>query len=83
MERAELTPIEGSTEMHNGSILYWKTNAAGGRTFYSDEIPTGVCVWDTCLVGFDTLCEAISIEMALRGVERRAEDRAARGAADA
>lgn len=73
----EPNPDEGSVEMHNGSCLYWKRNEAGGRTYTSDEIPTGVEVWDTCLTDFGTLCEAISMELALLGVERRASERRA------
>jgi len=77
VKHEEPNPDEGSVEMHNGSWLYWKRNAAGGRTYTSDEIPTGVEVWDTCLTDVGTLCEAISMEFALAGVERRAEERAA------
>lgn len=71
----EPNPDEGNVEMHNGSSLFWSRNAAGGRTYWSDEIGGGVNVWDTCLVDFGTLCEAISMELALLGTERRAEER--------
>lgn len=74
-------PRQGSIEMHTGCCLYWRTNEAGGRIYTSDEIPTGVEVWDTCLIDMATLCEAIAIEFALVGVERRAEQRSARESA--
>lgn len=76
--QTELDPREGSVEMHNGARLYWKTNEAGGRTYYSDEIGGGVMVWDTCLVDFGTLCEAISCELALQAVARRMDHAEAR-----
>lgn len=66
----------GSILMHSGNTLFWETNAAGGRTYSSDEIGGGVEVWDTCLVGYDTLCEAMALEMALMASERRAAERA-------
>lgn len=65
-------PDEGFTLMHHGAGLYWQRNEAGGRTYHSDEIPCGVFVWDTCLIDIATLCEAISMEFALLGAERRA-----------
>ncbi len=80
MRHEEPNPDEGSVETHLGHYLYWKRNAAGGRTYTSDEIPTGVEVWDTCLTDFGTLCEAISMELALLGVERRAKQRKQREA---
>ena len=75
-DEQNLNPQQGCVEMHNGSTLFWQENKAGGRTYSSDEIGGGVEVWDTCLVAFGTLCEAISMEMALQGVERRAAERA-------
>lgn len=69
--------------MHNGCSLFWQTNEAGGRTYHSNEIPCGVFVWDTCLVDMGTLCEAISMEFALLGVERRATEKRARQEAQA
>lgn len=70
-------PDAGFTLTHLGYGLYWQRNEAGGRTYHSDEIPCGVFVWDTCLIDIGTLCEAISMEFALLGAERRAEQRAA------
>ena len=46
----------------NGCMLFVEDNAAGGRTYYSDEIGGGVVVWDTCLVASSTLLAAIVAE---------------------
>jgi hypothetical protein len=67
-------PQVGSIEMRNGYMLHWRTNEAGGRVYSSDEIPTGVEVWDTCLVHYETLLEAITLEMALLASELRAKE---------
>jgi hypothetical protein len=78
MRDDEPNPDEGHVDMHNGNTLFWKRNEAGGRTYTSDEIPTGVEVWDTCLTATATLCEAIAMEFALSCMERRDEERAER-----
>lgn len=64
---------KGAVDMHNGASLFWEANKAGGRTYSSDEIGGGVEVWDTCLVSFHTLCEAMAIECAMMAAESRAE----------
>jgi hypothetical protein len=71
----DIDPQAGTVQMHTGCHLFWEQNAAGGRTYTSDEIAGGVLVWDTCLVEFATLCEAFSMEIALQGIERRATER--------
>lgn len=71
----EPNPEAGSIDTHLGYRLYWQRNEAGGRTYHSDEVPTGVFIWDTCLAAYGTLCEAISMEFALQAAERRADDR--------
>lgn len=43
----------------NGCSLYMKENEVGGRTYYSDEIPGGVEIWDTALIDTSTLLSAI------------------------
>jgi hypothetical protein len=78
MERSEPDPKQGSIEMHNGATLFWETNAAGGRSYWSDEVGGGVQVWDTALVSFASLCEAISMELALQATERRLGEQGAR-----
>ena len=50
------------TRLPNGCTLYWEENAAGGRTYYSDEIGCGVTVWDTSLIDPSTLTAAIHQE---------------------
>ena len=51
-----------SVELPNGCMLFVENNAAGGRTYWSDEIGGGVVVWDTCLVASSTLLAAITEE---------------------
>ena len=46
----------------NSCSLYVEDNEAGGRTYYSDEIGSGVLVWDTALVNKSTLLTAIEEE---------------------
>ena len=50
----------------NGCMLYVKGNTAGGRTYYSDEIPGGCFVWDTCLIAESTLLATMTEENKLR-----------------
>lgn len=47
------------TELPNGSYLIWKTNEAGGRTYFTDENHVETVVWDTCLVARSTLLAAL------------------------
>src|SRR5262245_49752798 len=75
MENQEPQPDQGSIETHTGSILQWQRNEAGGRSYYSDECGLATFVWDTCLTDIAVLCEAISMEFALAGAERRAAER--------
>ena len=49
----------------NGCTLYWYSNPAGGRAYYSDEIGGGVLVWDTSLVDEGTLLAAMAHERKL------------------
>jgi hypothetical protein len=51
--------MEDICDLPNGCHLFRKPNEAGGHTYYSDEIGGGVVVWDTCLVGEETLLTAI------------------------
>ena len=51
--------MEDICELPNGCHLFRKPNEAGGYTYYSDEVGGGVMVWDTCLVGEETLLSAI------------------------
>lgn len=55
----------------NSCTLYWEANAAGGRTYYSDEIGGGVFVWDTALVDRGTLLAALAQEEKLMRQEAR------------
>ena len=66
---------EGQSNLPNGCRLYWKTNEVGGRTYFSDEIGGGVYVWDTALVGDDTLLSAITEENRMRRMEAYLKDR--------
>lgn len=51
--------MEDVCDLPNGCHLFRKPNEAGGHTYYSDEVGGGVMVWDTCLVGEETLLSAI------------------------
>lgn len=61
-------PHESKTDLDlvcllpNGSGLYRESNGVGGHRYWSDEVGGGVCVWDTCLVGSDTLLAALTEE---------------------
>lgn len=57
-------------EMVNGYGLFVKDNEVGGRTYYSDEIGGGVVVWDTALVGEETLLTAMLEERRIQNKER-------------
>jgi len=46
----------------NGSHIYRKDNAAGGHTYYSDEVGGGIVIWDTCLLAESTLLTAMACE---------------------
>lgn len=48
--------------MPNGYSLYVKTNKAGGRIYFSDEIGGGVEIWDTCCGMESSILFAITIE---------------------
>jgi hypothetical protein len=48
-----------------GYTLFVEENEVGGRSYWSDEIGGGVMVWDTSLVGEDTLRLALSTERLL------------------
>ena len=43
----------------NGCMLFVEDNAAGGRTYWSDEVGGGVFVGDTCLVDAATVLAAV------------------------
>ena len=62
---------EGTLILPNSCTLYWKRNEVGGRMYYSDEIPCGVIVWDTCCVQDSTLLAAIVKELQLYDYEKR------------
>ncbi len=56
-----------------GYTLFVEDNEVGGRRYWSDEIGGGVMVWDTSLVGEDTLRLALSAEGLLnRGIVKDA-----------
>lgn len=69
-EGIERIPEEGHIDLPNGCGLYWKPNEVGGRTYYSDEIPCGVEIWDTALASMDTLLCAIVQEKQIQANER-------------
>lgn len=55
-------PMVEVGETSRGYKLYRQTNGVGGHTYWSDEIGCGVMVWDTALVGLETLKLAIDVE---------------------
>lgn len=68
--------MEEVCELPNGATLYRQANAAGGHTYWSDEIGGGVVVWDTVLVAPSTLTAAITEEWRRRITEQREKRRA-------
>jgi hypothetical protein len=66
----ERIPEEGNIRLPNGCTLYWKANEVGGRTYYTDEIPCGVMVWDTALTDESTLLAALTQEATIQRNER-------------
>ncbi len=68
-----LNPETDWVTMPNGHGLFWKTNEAGGRTYYSDEVGGGVIVMDTALQDPSTILFALSMEQELVRVEKRHE----------
>lgn len=73
-------PFEGVCRLPNSATLYRQKNGAGGYTYWSDEIGCGVMVWDTCLVGEDTLLAAMAEEHRRRISEQVAKRKAEREA---
>jgi hypothetical protein len=63
------------TELPNGSYLFWRTNEAGGRTYYTDENHVETVVWDTCLCAPSTLLAALVQEERLQHEEAFAKGR--------
>ena len=61
---------KGRVDLPNGCCLYWEENEVGGRTYYSDEIPCGVMVWDTALIDHSTLLAALTQEAMLNKLEQ-------------
>jgi hypothetical protein len=49
-------------QLPNGCTILVEDNEVGGRRYYTDEVGNGVLVWDTSLVGKETLLAAIRIE---------------------
>lgn len=70
--------MEKVCELPNTCTLYREPNEVGGFRYWSDEVGGGVCVWDTCLVGEDTLLAAIVEEKRRATAERHAAEQAAR-----
>lgn len=70
MADRETTGLQEVARLPNGCTLYREPNEVGGHRYWSDEVGGGVVVWDTCLVGQDTLLAAI-VEEQRRMTEER------------
>lgn len=57
--------MKEACKLSDGYTLYYRDNGAGGRTYFTDSIPGGVMIWDTCLVDEKTLLETIAFEKQL------------------
>jgi hypothetical protein len=55
-----MVKMEIVDSLPSGYKLYRKRNSAGGWTYYSDEVPPSVMIWDTSLIDVSTLLFAIA-----------------------
>ena len=60
--------------LYNGYTLYRKPNGVGGHLYMSDEIDGGVVIWDTAMVGENTLLTAI-VEEQRRAAREQFEEK--------
>lgn len=56
------SPMKEIGELPNGYRLFVQDNDVGGRTYFSDEVPGGVMVWDTSLVDASTMLAVLTAE---------------------
>lgn len=61
-KKMENVPMEDLGCLPHGAHLYRKANGIGGYTYYSEEISSGVMVWDTCLISESTLLAVMLCE---------------------
>lgn len=71
----ERIPEKGNISLPNGCTLYWEPNEVGGRTYYTDEIPCGVTVWDTALIDESTMLAALTQEATILRNHRHFDDK--------
>ncbi|WP_371346040.1 hypothetical protein [Ancylobacter sp. IITR112] len=61
-ESAQPNDLQEVGRTPSGYTIYRQPNGVGGHSYWSDEIGGGVHVWDTCLVGDETLRACLEIE---------------------
>lgn len=71
-------PINGQVTLPNGCTLFWYPDGNGGRKYISDEVGGGVDVWTPCLVDFNTLLAAMTVEATLERIECERREKAQR-----
>ena len=77
-KRLESIPEEGRVALPSGCTLYWRLDKrVNARVYYSDEVSSGVHVWDTALVDENTLLAAIVEEAGLKRLELELKKRKA------
>ncbi len=59
MEKVNHYDMAIVTDFDDGTSLYVKDNEVGGVTYYSDEVGSGVVVWDTVSISERTLKAAL------------------------
>lgn len=72
-ELPEPGPMEDVCELPGGYMLYRQTNVVGGHTYFTDEIPGGTMVWDTCLCSESALLAAMLDQAKIRRMEYEAK----------
>lgn len=61
-------------EDSRGNFLYVEPNEVGGHRYWSDEIGSGVCVWDTSLVSVEMMNLALKKELERSMIEREKQE---------
>lgn len=75
------SPLKLIGTLPNGFGLFVKDDEVGGREYWSDEIPTGILIWQTSLVDESSLLAAITEEHRARVADYHAHEKSRRSKA--